>query len=202
MQALFRRKLSCCERADLRSHEDILPFFADSINKKFHSNAQQQEIARLTQSTQELQRKLESQISKRDQEIQKFRSMRQQLQEALGKQQTEINQISAERAQVLQVLATREAEIFERSARIESLEAEISERGARIESLELAQSGLFWELLLRYRRLKDRCFPDGTRRRVVYDHGLALLKALKRETGKPCATLVYAGKPEVLILSA
>src|SRR5882724_8476932 len=93
-----------------KTHEDILPFFADSINKKFHVNAQQEEIARLTQSTQELKRKLESQISKRDQEIQNFRSTRQQLQELLGKQQTEINQISAERAQLLQVLATREAE--------------------------------------------------------------------------------------------
>ena len=135
-------------------------------------------------------------------EINQISAERAQVQQALAKQQTEINQISAERAHVLQVLATREAEIFERSARIESLEAEISERGARIESLELAQSGLFWELLLRYRRLKDRCLPDGTRRRVVYDHGLARLKALKTETGKPCATLVYAGNRKRPILSA
>ena len=146
-----------------------MPFFADSINKKFHVNAQQEEIARLTQSTQELQRKLESQISKRDQEIQNFRSTRQQLQELLGKQQTEISQISAERAQVLQALATKEAEIIERDA--------------RIESLELAQSGLFWETLLAYRRLKLRCLPDGTRRRYAYERGLARLKALKMETG-------------------
>jgi 2-polyprenyl-3-methyl-5-hydroxy-6-metoxy-1,4-benzoquinol methylase/glycosyltransferase involved in cell wall biosynthesis len=152
-----------------KTHEDILPFFADSINKKFHVNAQQEEIARLTQSTQELQRKLESQISKRDQEIQNFRSTRQQLQELLGKQQTEINQISAERAQVLQALTTKEAEIIERDA--------------RIESLELAQSGLFWETLLAYRRLKLRCLPDGTRRRYAYERGLARLKALKMETG-------------------
>ena len=152
-----------------KTHEDILPFFADSINKKFHVNAQQEEIARLMQSTQELQRKLESQISKRDQEIQNFRSTRQQLQELLGKQQTEINQISAERAQVLQDLATKEAEIIERDA--------------RIESLELAQSGLFWETLLAYRRLKLRCLPDGTRRRDAYERGLALLKSLKMETG-------------------
>jgi len=131
-----------------KANEDILPFFADSINKKFHIKAQQEEIA--------------SQVSKRDQEIQSFRSMRQQL-------QTEINQISAERAQVLQALATKEAEIIERDA--------------RIESLELAQSGLLWELLLAYRRLKDRCFPNGTRRRTVYDRGLARLKALKMETG-------------------
>ena len=152
-----------------KTHEDILPFFADSINKKFHVNAQQEEIARLMQSTQELQRKLESQISKRDQEIQNFRSTRQQLQELLGKQQAEINQISAERAQVLQDLATKEAEIIERDA--------------RIESLELAQSGLFWETLLAYRRLKLRCLPDGTRRRDAYERGLALLKSLKMETG-------------------
>jgi glycosyltransferase involved in cell wall biosynthesis/SAM-dependent methyltransferase len=158
-----------------KTHEDILPFFADSINKKFHVNAQQEEIARLTQSTQELQRKLESQISKRDQEIQNFRSTRQQLQELLGKQQTEINQIRAERAQVLQALATKEAEIIERDA--------------RIESLELAQSGLFWELLLAYRRLKDRCLPDGTIRRAVYDRGLGRLKALKTGAGKPLSTL-------------
>jgi glycosyltransferase involved in cell wall biosynthesis/SAM-dependent methyltransferase len=177
-----------------KATEDILPFFADAINKKFHINTQQEEIARLTQSTQELQRKLESQVSRRDQEIQNFRSMRQQLQEALGKQQTEINQISAERAQLLQVLATREAEIFERGARIESLEAEMFERGARIESLELAQSGLFWELLLRYRRLKDRCLPDGTTRRTVYDRGLARLKGLKTDTEKPLSTLVYPPK--------
>jgi len=131
-----------------KTNEDILPFFADSINKKFHIKAQQEEIA--------------SQVSKRDQEIQSFRSMRQQL-------QTEINQISAERAQVLQALATKEAEIIERDA--------------RIESLELAQSGLFWELLLAYRRLKDCCLPDGTRRRAVYDRGLERLKALKMETG-------------------
>ena len=89
-----------------KANEDVLPFFADSINKKFHINAQQEEIARLTQSTQELQRKLESQIAKREQEIQNFRSMRQQLQEALEKKQAEINQISAERAQLLQILAT------------------------------------------------------------------------------------------------
>ena len=177
-----------------KANEDVLPFFADSINKKFHINAQQEEIARLTQSTQELQRKLESQIAKRDQEIQNFRSMRQQLQEALEKKQAEINQISAERAQLLQILATREAEIFERGARIESLEAEIFERGARIESLELAQSGLFWELLLRYRRLKDRCLPDGTTRRTVYDRGLARLKGLKTETEKPLSTMVYSPK--------
>jgi glycosyltransferase involved in cell wall biosynthesis/SAM-dependent methyltransferase len=163
-----------------KANEDVLPFFADSINKKFHINAQQEEIARLTQSTQELQRKLESQIAKRDQEIQNFRSMRQQLQEALEKKQAEINQISAERAQLLQILATREAEIFE--------------RGARIESLELAQSGLFWELLLRYRRLKDRCLPDGTTRRTVYDRGLARLKGLKTETEKPLSTMVYSPK--------
>jgi glycosyltransferase involved in cell wall biosynthesis/SAM-dependent methyltransferase len=160
-----------------KANEDILPFFADSINKKFHVNAQQEEIARLTQSTQELQRKLESQISKRDQEIQNFRSTRQQLQELSGKQQTEINQIRAERAQVLQALATKEAEIIERDA--------------RIESLELAQSGLFWELLLAYRRLKDRCLPDGTIRRAVYDRGLGRLKALKTGAGKPLSTLAH-----------
>jgi glycosyltransferase involved in cell wall biosynthesis/SAM-dependent methyltransferase len=160
-----------------KANEDILPFFADSINKKFHVNAQQEEIARLTQSTQELQRKLESQISKRDQEIQNFRSTRQQLRELLGKQQTEINQIRAERAQVLQALATKEAEIIERDA--------------RIESLELAQSGLFWELLLAYRRLKDRCLPDGTIRRAVYDRGLGRLKALKTGAGKPLSTLAH-----------
>jgi glycosyltransferase involved in cell wall biosynthesis/SAM-dependent methyltransferase len=152
-----------------KANDDILPFFADSINKKFHVNAQQEEIARLTQSTHELQRKLESQISKRDQEIQNFRATRQQLQELLGKQQTDINQISAERAQVLQALATKEAEIIERDA--------------RIESLELAQSGLFWETLLAYRRLKVRCLPDGTRRRDAYERGLARLKALRMETG-------------------
>jgi len=140
-----------------KTNEDILPFFADSINKKFHIKAQQEEIA--------------SQVSKRDQEIQSFRSMRQQL-------QTEINQISAERAQVLQALATKEAEIIERDA--------------RIESLELAQSGLFWELLLAYRRLKDCCLPDGTRRRAVYDRGLERLKALKTEAEKPLLTLAYS----------
>src|SRR4030095_5585578 len=139
-----------------KTNEDILPFFADSINKKFHIKAQQEEIA--------------SQVSKRDQEIQSFRSMRQQL-------QTEINQISAERAQVLQALATKEAEIIERDA--------------RIESLELAQSGLFWELLLAYRRLKDRCFTNGTRTRTVYDRGLARLKALKMETGISRLSLTY-----------
>ena len=119
--------------------------------------------------------------------------MRQQLQEALEKQQTEINQISAERAQLLQVLATREAEIFERGARIESLEAEIRAR-CKNRVLELAQSGLFWELLLRYRRLKDRCLPDGTTRRTVYDRGLARLKGLKTETEKPLSTRVYSPK--------
>ena len=160
--------------------EDVLPFFADSINKKFHGNPQEQEIARLTQLTQELQRKLEIQVSKRDQEIQNFRSVRQQLEEALEKKQAEINQISAERAQALRALVTKEAEIFE--------------RGARIESLELAQSGLFWELLLRYRRLKDRCLPDGTTRRTVYDRGLARLKGLKTETEKPLSTMVYSPK--------
>ena len=160
--------------------DDVLPFFADSINKKFHGNPQEQEIARLTQSTQELQRKLEIQVSKRDQEIQNFRSVRQQLEEALEKKQAEINQISAERAQALRALVTKEAEIFE--------------RGARIESLELAQSGLFWELLLRYRRLKDRCLPDGTTRRTVYDRGLARLKGLKTETEKPLSTVVYSPK--------
>ena len=177
-----------------KTHEDILPFFADSINKKFHVNAQQEEIARLTQSIQELQRKLESQISKRDQEIQNFRSTRQQLQEGLEKKQAEINQIGVERNQVQQALATREAEIIERDARIESLEAEIFERGARIESLELAQSGLFWELLVHYRRLKDRCLPDGTTRRTVYDRGLARLKGLKTDTEKPLSTLAYPPK--------
>jgi 2-polyprenyl-3-methyl-5-hydroxy-6-metoxy-1,4-benzoquinol methylase/glycosyltransferase involved in cell wall biosynthesis len=150
--------------------EDILPFFADSIDKKFPSNAQQQEIARLTQLTQELQKKLEVQVSKRDQEIQSFRSTRQQL-------QAEINQLSADRAQALQALATKEAEI--------------SERDGRIESLELAQSGLLWELLVAYRRLKDRCFPNGTKRRTVYDRGLARLKALKTETGIPRLALTH-----------
>src|SRR5215510_13553367 len=134
--------------------EDTLPFFADSINKKFLINAQQQEIARLTQSNQELQRKVESEVSKRDQEIRNFRSMRQQLQEALGKQQTEINQISAERAQILEALATKEAKLTaERAQILQALatkEAELGERNARIESLELAQSGLFWDLLLAY----------------------------------------------------
>ena len=156
-----------------KANEDILPFFADSINKKFHINGQQEEIARLTQSTQELQRKLESQISKRDQEIQSFRSTRQQL-------QMEINQISTERAQVLQALATKEAEIIERDA--------------RIESLELVQSGLFWELLLAYRRLKDRCLPDGTRRRALYDRGLARFKALKTETRIPRLPLTHPAR--------
>src|SRR5262249_31724449 len=141
--------------------EDTLPFFADSINKKINSDAQQQEIARLTQVNQELQRKLETQISKRDQEIQNFRSMRKELEEALGKQQTEINQISAERAQILETLATKEAELIaERAQILQTLttkEAELGERNARIGSLELAQSGLFWDLLLAYRKLKDRC---------------------------------------------
>ncbi|HEX9271471.1 MAG TPA: methyltransferase domain-containing protein, partial [Candidatus Binatia bacterium] len=153
-----------------KANEDILPFFADSINKKFHINAQQEEIARLAQSNQELRRRVESEVAKRDHEIQSFRSMRQQL-------QTEINQMSAERAQVLQGLATKEIEMIERDA--------------RIESLELAQSGLFWEFLLAYRRLKDRCLPDGTRRRAVYDRGLGRLKALKTEAGKPLSTLAH-----------
>ncbi len=185
-QALLLRK------SRPKANEDVLPFFADSINKKFHINAQQEEISRLTQSNQDLQRRLESEITKRDNEIQKFRLMRQELQEALGKQQTEINKISAERARLLQVLATREAEIVERGARIESLEAEIVERGARLESMELTQSGLFWELLLRYRRLKDRCLPDGTTRRTVYDRSLARLKGLKTETAEPLSTVVYS----------
>ena len=178
--------------------EDTLPFFADSINKKINSDAQQQEIARLTQVNQELQRKLETQISKRDQEIQNFRSMRKELEEALGKQQTEIKQISAERAQILETLATKEAELtVERAQILQTLttkEAELGERNARIESLELAQSGLFWDLLLAYRKLKDRCFPDGTRRREAYDRGLARLKALKTETRKPSPTLAYPPK--------
>jgi len=185
-QALLLRK------SRPKANEDILPFFADSINKKFHINAQQEEISRLAQSTQDLQRRLESEVAKRDKEIQNFRSMRQQLQEGLEKKQAEINQIGVERNQVQQALSTREAEIIERDARIESLEAEIIERGARIESLELAQSGLFWELLLRYRRLKDRCFPDGTTRRTVYDRGLARLKGLKTETVKPLSTMAYS----------
>ena len=187
-------------------HEDILPFFADSINKKFHVNAQQEEIARLTQSTQELQRKLESQISKRDQEIQNFRSTRQQLQEALEKQQTEINQITAERDQALSALDRVEGDRRDLLAILDKLmaaflelnrqalatkEAELTEQNARIESLELAQSGLFWELLLAYRRLKDRCLPDGTRRRAAYDRGLGRLKALKTEVERPSSTLAY-----------
>ena len=189
-----------------KTHEDILPFFADSINKKFHVNAQQEEIARLTQSTQELQRKLESQISKRDQEIQNFRSTRQQLQEALEKQQTEINQITAERDQALSALDRVEGDRRDLLAILDKLmaaflelnrqalatkEAELTEQNARIESLELAQSGLFWELLLAYRRLKDRCLPDGTRRRAAYDRGLARLKALKTEVERPSSTLAY-----------
>jgi glycosyltransferase involved in cell wall biosynthesis/SAM-dependent methyltransferase len=153
--------------------EDILPFFADSIDKKFLINSQRQETARLTQSTEELQRKLESQISKRDEEIQKFRSIRQELQGALAKAQAEINQLSTDRAQALEALAKKEVEIIERDG--------------RIESLELAQSGLFWDLLVAYRRLKERCFPNGSRRRSVYDHGLARLKALKTENEIPRA---------------
>ena len=185
-QALLLRK------SRPKANEDVLPFFADSINKKFHINAQQEEIAGSRNRTKIYSGDWRAKITKRDNEIQKFRSMRQELQEALGKQQTEINQISAERARLLQVLATREAEIVERGARIESLEAEIVERGARLESMELTQSGLFWELLLRYRRLKDRCLPDGTTRRTVYDRSLARLKGLKTETAEPLSTVVYS----------
>src|SRR5207344_1026770 len=58
-QALLLRK------SRPKANEDVLPFFADSINKKFHINAQQEEISRLTQSNQDLQRRLESEITKR-----------------------------------------------------------------------------------------------------------------------------------------
>ena len=46
-QALLLRK------SRPKANEDVLPFFADSINKKFHINAQQEEISRLTQSNQD-----------------------------------------------------------------------------------------------------------------------------------------------------
>src|SRR5215467_14515158 len=72
-----------------------------------------------------------------------------------------------------------EARLAERDRRISELEAALADRDRRIAALESAQSGLLWELLCGYRRLKDRAFPYGSRRRSCYDFILDGFKTLK-----------------------
>jgi glycosyltransferase involved in cell wall biosynthesis len=55
-------------------------------------------------------------------------------------------------------------------------EARLRQRNNRVASLEAAQSGLFWDLLVTYRRAKDCYLPPGTKRRILYDWGLNTIK--------------------------
>ena len=72
-----------------------------------------------------------------------------------------------------------EARVAERDGRIGELEAALADRDRKIAALESAQSGLLWEFLCGYRRLKDRAFPYGSRRRSCYDFMLECFKVLK-----------------------
>jgi glycosyltransferase involved in cell wall biosynthesis/2-polyprenyl-3-methyl-5-hydroxy-6-metoxy-1,4-benzoquinol methylase len=231
-----------------RLEEDALPFFAESIAKKFQITAQQEQIAGLTQSSQELQRRLDDETKENGREIEtlrrenallkedrhelgetlrlerenqqtlqgqikllepeavRLRSTIQQQQQVLEQKEAQIELTSVERdklmqgiAQLRENLSEKEAELLERDSREADLshdrdqfemtlsikEIEIAHREKRIETLELTHSGLFWELLVGYRRTKDRCLPYGTRRRALYDAGLRSVKALRQRGSGP-----------------
>ncbi|HXF76662.1 MAG TPA: glycosyltransferase [Methylomirabilota bacterium] len=200
-------------------HEEILPSFSESINKKFQIKAQQEQIEALTQSQQELHRQLNEEIAKRDKEIeglqgeivqlnqnlqeqrnvqgcleadtktlkQEAESLRltiQELEAVLKEQTTNITEMAAEASNLKKSLTAITRERDQYGATVSSQAAAIAERDRRIESLMVAQSGLFWELLVAYRGAKDRWLPPGTRRRRWYDRGLAVIKGIGNHRGR------------------
>ena len=217
--------------------EDTLPFFVESINKKFQLNAQQEQITTLTSSNQELRRRLEEEVGKRDKEIENLRGdlalltqkhhelgeqrdkeienlrgdlalltqkhhelgetlqqeriVRQTLQEQVGALEEEATRVRSTVQQMKQALEEKQTQIkdmtFEREKSfhdINQLQIVLSARDREIESLQVAQSGLFWELLVAYRGAKDRCLPPGTKRREWYDRCLSAMKATRNHRGR------------------
>jgi 2-polyprenyl-3-methyl-5-hydroxy-6-metoxy-1,4-benzoquinol methylase/glycosyltransferase involved in cell wall biosynthesis len=202
-----------------RLQEDALPFFSDSINKKFQINSQQEQIVGLTRSKQELQQHLEGEVGKRDKEIENLRGARSNLeaqvrtreQEATSLRSTnqqlthEMNRLRIEKLEPLE----REAESLRSTAQqlrqeISQLQTlltvknlEVAEQGKKIASLELAQSGLFWQLLVAYRGTKDRLFPIGSKRRALYDKLLSRVKAFKSVAQERAELTLVEGMPRL-----
>ena len=217
--------------------EDTLPFFVESINKKFQLNAQQEQITTLTSSNQELRRRLEEEVGKRDKEIENLRGdlalltqkhhelgeqrdkeienlrgdlalltqkhhelgetlqqeriVRQTLQEQVEALEGEAAHLRSTVQQMKQALEEKQTQIkdmtFEREKSfhdINQLQIVLSARDREIESLQVAQSGLFWELLVAYRGAKDHCLPPGTKRREWYDRCLSAMKATRNHRGR------------------
>lgn len=151
---------------------DTLPSFAESIDKKFQIGAQQQQMAALMRTNQELERKLEDEIGIRDRTIASLSrevAVRTQTEKELGEA------LDCERSerQSLQ----KQVDVLGREAA--NLKEKIGERDRQIESLLVSQSGLFWDVLVAYRGAKDRCLPPGSRRRRWYDRGLASVKPIR-----------------------
>jgi glycosyltransferase involved in cell wall biosynthesis/2-polyprenyl-3-methyl-5-hydroxy-6-metoxy-1,4-benzoquinol methylase len=217
-----------------RLEQDTLPFVSEAILKRFKIKAQQEQIAGLTRSNQELRQRLDNdaekslrqieglrreigllkdgeererterqslqgQIELLEPEAARLRAAVRQQQQIIERKEAQIERTSEERDKLAQSitrlqenLSQKEAELLERDSWQAELsherdefqialsikEVEVADRERRIDTLEVAQSGLFWELLVGYRRTKDRCLPYGTRRRALYDAGLRSIKAL------------------------
>ncbi len=79
-----------------------------------------------------------------------------------------------------------EQALREKDAQISQMRAEISilkTASALTRERDQLQSGLFWDLLMRYRSAKDRYLPPGSRRRAWYDWGLSAIKRNGRHRG-------------------
>ena len=89
---------------------------------------------------------------------------------ALADRQTQIRSLETERTALAERLAQLETALSRSHV-------EIQVKNQKIHDMEKAQSGLLWNLVSTYRGVKDRCLPAGSRRRVVYDRCLRLIKS-------------------------
>lgn len=165
-----------------RLKEDTLPFFAEAIYRRLDLHAQQAEILRLTNAKEELQKRFEAEVWDRDKQIASLSAEIAQraqtiaaLNEGLRRESTERESLARE-VSILQANALSEKEGERRGLEVRTLELD-----AKIHLMQEAQSGLFWELLSAYRRVKDRYCPPRTKRRQFYDLGLKSIKVLKNE---------------------
>jgi glycosyltransferase involved in cell wall biosynthesis len=161
-----------------RIEEDALPFFADSINKKFQIHAQLEQIAALTRSNKE--------IESLRQEVGRLNDNRRELEECLRRER------NAEQERFQRILADQKSAVDELRQRFER---QVSERDRKIDALQVTQSGLLWEALVSYRKTKDLCLPPNTKRRALYDYGLQSLKGIVNRARLSRGFLLVARHP-------
>jgi glycosyltransferase involved in cell wall biosynthesis/2-polyprenyl-3-methyl-5-hydroxy-6-metoxy-1,4-benzoquinol methylase len=157
--------------------EEALDWFAESINRRVQLHEKQRQIVLLTDDNKALQRRLDGEIKKRDDELQSTRGQLGQLRDVVS---ATIAEVAERDGTIAAIEAARREERDRYRDVLADKQAAIFERNKNIQELQTAQSGLFWELLSAYRRAKNHYLPPDSRRRRLYDWSLETIKGFKR----------------------